>query len=58
MSQRFYSTKSPGDFVDVKEAVLRSLPADNGLYMPEKIEPLGDDFWNGWRDLSLSQLGF
>ncbi len=58
MSQRFYSTKSPGDFVDVKEAVLRSLPADNGLYMPEKIEPLGDGFWNGWRDLSLSQLGF
>ncbi|MCH1509509.1 MAG: threonine synthase [Akkermansiaceae bacterium] len=58
MSQRFYSTKSPGDFVDVKEAVLRSLPADNGLYMPEKIEPLGDDFWNGWRDLSFSQLGF
>jgi len=58
MPQRFYSTKSPGDFVDVKEAVLRSLPADNGLYMPEKIEPLGDDFWNSWRDLSLSQLGF
>ncbi|MDB4753022.1 threonine synthase [bacterium] len=58
MFQRFYSTKSPGDFVDVKEAVLRSLPADNGLYMPEKIEPLGDDFWNCWRDLSLSQLGF
>ena len=58
MSQRFYSTKSPRDFVDVKEAVLRSLPADNGLYMPEKIEPLGDSFWSGWRDLSLSQLGF
>jgi len=58
MSQRFYSTKRPRDFVDVKEAVLRSLPADNGLYMPEKIEPLGDGFWSGWRDLSLSQLGF
>ncbi|MBR9760798.1 threonine synthase [bacterium] len=58
MSQRFYSTKSPRDFVDVKEAVLRSLPADNGLYMPEKIEPLGDGFWNRWRDLSLGQLGF
>ena len=42
----------------MKEAVLRSLPADNGLYMPEKIEPLGDGFWNSWRDLSLSQLGF
>ena len=58
MSQRFYSTKSPGNFVDVKEAVLRSLPADNGLYMPEIIEPLSDDFWKSWRDLSLGELGF
>jgi hypothetical protein len=30
MPQMFYSTKSPGQFVDLKEAVLRSLPADNG----------------------------
>ena len=58
MPQRFYSTKSPGNFVDVKEAVLRSLPADNGLYMPEKVEPLGEDFWKEWRDLSLGELGF
>jgi len=57
MSQRFYSTKSPGKFVDVKEAVLRSLPADNGLYMPEKIEPLKEGFWNEWRDLSFADLG-
>ena len=58
MAQRFYSTKSPGNFVDVKEAVLRSLPADNGLYMPEVIEPLGDDFWKSWREMSLGDLGF
>ena len=58
MPQRFYSTKSPGNFVDVKEAVLRSLPADNGLYMPEKVEPLGEDFWKEWRDLSMGELGF
>ncbi len=58
MSQRFFSTKSPGQFVDVKEAVLRSLPADNGLYMPEKISPLGDEFWKNWRDYSFAELGF
>ena len=58
MSQRFYSTKSPGQFVDVKEAVLRSLPADNGLYMPETVVPLGEDFWKEWRDLDFSELGF
>lgn len=57
MSQRFYSTQSPDVFVDVKEAVLRSLPADNGLYMPESIELLGDDFWSRWREMSLSEMG-
>lgn len=58
MEQRFYSTKSPGEFVDVKEAVLRSLPADNGLYMPEILEPLSEEFWMEWRDLSFAELGF
>jgi len=57
MSQRFYSTKSPGRFVEVKEAVLRSLPADNGLYMPEKIEKLGAEFWADWRGMTLPELG-
>jgi len=57
MSQRFYSTKNPGNLVDVKEAVLRSLPADNGLYMPERLEPLGTEFWSKWRHLSLAEIG-
>ncbi|MDB4504379.1 threonine synthase [Akkermansiaceae bacterium] len=58
MSQRFYSTKSPGEFVDVKEAVLRSLPADNGLYMPEHLEALPDEFWEKWREMTFAELGF
>jgi threonine synthase len=58
MPQKFYSTKSPGQFVDLKEAVLRSLPADNGLYMPEHIEPLSTSFWENWRGLSLPEIGF
>ena len=58
MPQKFYSTKSPGRFVDLKEAVLRSLPADNGLYMPEHIEPLSTSFWENWRGLSLPEICF
>lgn len=53
MKQRFYSTRSATEFVDVKEAVLRSLPADNGLYMPEHITPLPQSFWEGWRERSF-----
>jgi len=58
MSQQFYSTKSPQKLVDLKEAVLRALPADNGLYMPQKIGKLEDSFWKKWRELSFAEMGF
>lgn len=58
MAQRFYSTNSPAEFVDLKEAVLRSLPADNGLYMPESLPGLGDEFWAQWREWSFAELGY
>jgi len=57
-SMRFSSTNSPESFVDLKEAVIRSLPADNGLYMPESITPLPESFWKTWRNMPLPELGF
>ncbi len=58
MAQRFYSTNSPGEFVDLKEAVLRSLPGDNGLYMPENIPVLENAFWAEWRDWPFEELAY
>jgi len=55
---RYHSTANPGSRVSLKEAILRSLPADNGLYMPDTIHPLGDAFWDEWRDLSFAEIGF
>ena len=55
---KFYSTNNPELRVDLKEAVIRSLPADNGLYMPESIAPLPDSFWENWRTMSFPELGF
>jgi len=55
---KFYSTNNPELRVDLKEAVIRSLPADNGLYMPESIAPLPDSFWKNWRTMSFTELGF
>ena len=54
----YHSTANPGSRVSLKEAILRSLPADNGLYMPDIIHPLVDDFWREWRDLSFAEIGF
>lgn len=53
---RLYSTNSPDQYVDFGEAVLRSLPADNGLYMPENIPLLGDDFWADWKNLTFQEM--
>jgi threonine synthase len=55
---QFYSTNNPDLRVDLKEAVIRSLPADNGLYMPVSISKLPDTFWENWRTMSFAELGY
>jgi threonine synthase len=54
----YHSTNNPAHRVDLKEAILRSLPPDNGLYMPDKLPVLGDDFWKIWRHLSFQEIGY
>jgi threonine synthase len=55
---RYHSTNNSSHQVDLKEAILRSLPPDNGLYMPNALPVLGADFWNRYRDLSFREIGF
>ena len=54
----YHSTNNPAHRVGLKEAILRSLPPDNGLYMPDTLPVLGADFWGKWRDLSFREIGF
>lgn len=53
----YHSTNNPNHRVDLKEAILRSLPPDNGLYMPDELPGLGKDFWEIWRLLSFTEIG-
>lgn len=55
---RYYSTNNKSSFVSFETAVKKGLPDDNGLFMPEKIDPLGLDFFNNLPGLSLSETGF
>jgi len=55
---RLYSTNSPDALVDFGEAVLRSLPADNGLYMPEHIPALDDVFWETWQSMDFDKMAY
>ncbi|MEO7101241.1 MAG: threonine synthase [Luteolibacter sp.] len=54
----YHSTNNPAHRVDLKEAILRSLPPDNGLYMPDTLPVLGSEFWQIWRHLSFQEIGF
>ena len=55
---KYHSTNNPSHQVDLKEAILRSLPPDNGLYMPNTLPSLGADFWSSYRGLSFQEIGF
>jgi len=54
----YHSTNDPSHRVPLKEAILRSLPPDNGLYMPDTLPVLGEDFWKVWRNLSFQEIGY
>lgn len=54
----YHSTNNPAHRVDLKEAILRSLPPDNGLYLPDTLPVLGPEFWAIWRQLSFQEIGY
>lgn len=55
---RYYSTNSPKSFVSLKEAVLKGLADDNGLYMPETIPTLPKSFFDNMHNMSLPEIGY
>jgi threonine synthase len=55
---RLYSTKNRGHYTNLKEAVLRGLPPDNGLYMPERIPALPADVLENLHQLPFAEIAF
>lgn len=55
---RLYSTKNRNNFVSLKEAVFKGLPDDNGLFMPEYIPTLSDNFLKNLQAYSFQEIGF
>lgn len=52
---QLYSTKNKKNLVTLKEAVMKGLPDDNGLFMPEKIRPLPDRFFEELPTMSFTE---
>ncbi len=55
---KLYSTNSPENYVSLKEAVIKGLPDDNGLFMPKSITELPLGFINNLSKYSFSELAF
>ncbi len=55
---QLYSTNNQDNIVDLKEAVLQSLPKDKGLYMPTHIPKLSNEFFENIEDYSFADIAF
>ncbi|QDH79259.1 threonine synthase [Echinicola soli] len=55
---KFYSTNNKSHKVSLKEAVIKGLAPDQGLYMPEQIPPLSADFIAQLPNLSFQEIGY
>ncbi|WFO17421.1 threonine synthase [Cellulophaga baltica 4] len=52
----FYSLNKKAPNVSFKEAVIKGIAPDRGLYFPEKITPLTSDFFENIEDMSTIEI--
>jgi len=54
----YYSTSKQSKPVDLQYAVLKGLADDGGLYMPQNIPLLPQEFWDDLPHMSLGETGY
>ncbi|MBS1797897.1 MAG: threonine synthase [Acidobacteria bacterium] len=55
---KYFSTNRKAPAVGFREATLLGQPADKGLYFPERIPRLTEDFWSDFADKPPAQIAF
>ncbi len=55
---KYYSTKNKKELVSLKEAVLKGLPNDGGLYMPVELPKVNSVFLNNLNSMSFQEIAF
>ena len=55
---KYYSTNKNTPEVTLKEAVVKGLAADNGLFMPERINKFEPSFFENIHNLSFQEIAF
>ena len=54
---QFYSTEDKSHRVSLKEAVINGMPIEGGLYMPERIPVVGQEFINNLAGKDIREIG-
>ncbi len=54
----YYSTNKKAHPVTLKDAVIKGLASDKGLYMPERIYPLPTSFYDNIEEMTFQEIAF
>ncbi len=55
---KYYSTNHKSSDVTLREAVVRGLAPDRGLYMPERLNKLSKEFFDGIDKMTFQEMSF
>ena len=55
---KYYSTNHQASDASLEEAVVKGLASDKGLYMPEAIKPLPQEFYDQIENLSFQEIAY
>lgn len=55
---RYYSTNKKSECVSLRDAVVNGLAEDRGLYMPEKINKLPEEFFKDIDKMSSQEISY
>ena len=55
---KYYSTNQQAPLASLSEAVVRGLATDRGLYMPERIKPLPQEFFDSIEDMTFQEIAY
>ena len=55
---KYYSTNGQAPLATLEKAVVKGLAEDKGLYMPERINPLPQEFFDHIQDMTFQEIAF
>lgn len=55
---QYYSTNGKAPLATLEEAVVRGLAPDKGLYMPQEIRPLPQEFFGNIENMSFQEMSY